>query len=528
MLSKKLLWTPKNTGPKLNSFFRMLFLLTIAILCSVHNLFAQPFANGKSKFVGNIISNSYSIRTDFTRYWNQVTPENSGKWGSVEGTQGNYNWIDLDSIYNYTIKKGYFYKHHNLVWGQQYPSFVATLDSADLYKEIENWIKLSGQRYPKANFVDVVNEPLHSFTGTALNLVNALGGKGTTGWDWVINAFQLARKYWSPNTKLLVNEYNILNDANGNANYVNLINILKSKGLIDGIGVQAHSFEVDGPAISTLKTNLHKLTATGVPVYISEFDINEADDNTQLLKYQSIFPLLYEDPGVSGITLWGYVIGLIWQTNAYLIDGRNAPRPAMQWLRTYFNAPFRPLLISPNATTNELLTPQLTWHSSVGAVSYHLQVSDISSFSPTVLDTTITDTVFTLKNLASNTRFYWHVSSINNLAESPFADAFYFDTQQALAVKDIDGMPTEYKLFQNYPNPFNPTTQIKYSVPWNGYVSIKVYNLIGQEVATIYEGVRQTGNYTALFNGNSLSSGVYFYQLKGNNFIESKKFVLLK
>jgi len=529
MLNKKQFRIQKNTNIKLTSYsITVLFSFTILILFSVNNLYAQPYASGKSKFVGNVISNGYSIRSDFSRYWNQVTAENAGKWGSVEGTQGNYSWAQLDSIYSYSVKKGYAYKHHNLVWGQQYPSFVATVDSATLYQEIENWIKLTGQRYPKADFVDVVNEPLHSFTGTALNLVKALGGTGTTGWDWVIKAFQLARQYWSPTTKLLVNEYNIINDANGNANYVKLINILKSKGLIDGIGVQAHSGEVDGPAISTLKTNLHKLTATGVPVYISEFDINESDDNIQLQKYQSVFPLLYEDPGVYGITLWGYVYGQIWQTNAYMIDSRNAPRPAMQWLKTYLAAPFRPVLISSSATINESLTPRLIWHKSVDAISYHIQLSDNSTFTSTIMDTTITDTVITTKTLASSTVYFWRVSSINNIAESLFTDVLYFTTQVTVDVEGVEGIPTEYKLFQNYPNPFNPTTQIKYSVPRNSFVSLKIYNLIGQEVATIFEGVRQTGNYTALFNGNSLSSGVYFYQLKGNNFIESKKFVLLK
>ena len=144
------------------------------------------------------------------------------------------------------------------------------------------------------------------------------------------------------------------------------------------------------------------------------------------------------------------------------------------------------------------------------------------------MDTTITDTVITTKTLASSRVYFWRVSSINNIAESLFTDVLYFTTQVTVGVEGVEGIPTEYKLFQNYPNPFNPTTQIKYSVPRNSFVSLKVYSLIGQEVATIFEGVRQTGNYTALFNGNSLSSGVYFYQLKGNNFIESKKFVLLK
>ncbi|MCK4297307.1 MAG: family 43 glycosylhydrolase [Candidatus Marinimicrobia bacterium] len=97
-------------------------------------------------------------------------------------------------------------------------------------------------------------------------------------------------------------------------------------------------------------------------------------------------------------------------------------------------------------------------------------------------------------------------------------------------------LPQKFILNQNYPNPFNPTTQIKYSVPENGYISLKVYNFLGEEVATLLEGVRQAGNYVALFDGSGLAGGVYLYQLKArqsnggqaNNFMETKKLILLK
>lgn len=85
-----------------------------------------------------------------------------------------------------------------------------------------------------------------------------------------------------------------------------------------------------------------------------------------------------------------------------------------------------------------------------------------------------------------------------------------------------------FSLSQNYPNPFNPTTHIKYSVPENGYISLKVYNILGEEVATLFDGVRQAGNYLATFDGRGLAVGVYLYQLKATNFLETKKLILLK
>jgi hypothetical protein len=89
-------------------------------------------------------------------------------------------------------------------------------------------------------------------------------------------------------------------------------------------------------------------------------------------------------------------------------------------------------------------------------------------------------------------------------------------------------MPIEYALGQNYPNPFNPSTKIKYSVPKNGLVSILVYDLTGQEIATLLNEVKEPGNYELDFNGAGLSSGVYFYKMTSNGFSQVKKMSILK
>lgn len=89
-------------------------------------------------------------------------------------------------------------------------------------------------------------------------------------------------------------------------------------------------------------------------------------------------------------------------------------------------------------------------------------------------------------------------------------------------------MPIEYALGQNYPNPFNPSTKLKYSVPQNGIVTIKVYDLTGQEVATLLNEVKEPGNYELDFNAAGLSSGVYFYKMIADNFTQVKKMSILK
>jgi beta-xylosidase len=85
-----------------------------------------------------------------------------------------------------------------------------------------------------------------------------------------------------------------------------------------------------------------------------------------------------------------------------------------------------------------------------------------------------------------------------------------------------------FELEQNYPNPFNPATQINYSVSEEGYVSLKVYDLLGREVATLLDSLLQPGNYEATFDGSRLATGVYLYRMRGDNFVETKKLVLLR
>jgi hypothetical protein len=89
--------------------------------------------------------------------------------------------------------------------------------------------------------------------------------------------------------------------------------------------------------------------------------------------------------------------------------------------------------------------------------------------------------------------------------------------------------PAVFGLAQNYPNPFNPTTRITFTVDNPGYTTLKVYNVLGDEVATLYEGMAQTGNqYTVAFDGNSLANGAYFYRLVSGERTSLKKMVLVK
>jgi hypothetical protein len=88
--------------------------------------------------------------------------------------------------------------------------------------------------------------------------------------------------------------------------------------------------------------------------------------------------------------------------------------------------------------------------------------------------------------------------------------------------------PLEYAIEQNYPNPFNPSTLIEYSIPENGFVTLDVYNLLGEKVATLANGVHEAGRYEVNFDASNLASGIYVYSLKSGSFNSVKKMLLMK
>ena len=94
-------------------------------------------------------------------------------------------------------------------------------------------------------------------------------------------------------------------------------------------------------------------------------------------------------------------------------------------------------------------------------------------------------------------------------------------------------VPSEFSLFQNYPNPFNPSTQITFDVPKTEFITLRVYNLLGQDVQTLVNKSMTPGRYTIEWNGtdmlnNAVASGVYFYELRGESFISRKKMLLIR
>lgn len=94
--------------------------------------------------------------------------------------------------------------------------------------------------------------------------------------------------------------------------------------------------------------------------------------------------------------------------------------------------------------------------------------------------------------------------------------------------ENVNTIPENFRLDQNYPNPFNPATAIRYSVPSSEFITLKVYDILGKEVAILVNEEKASGSYEIMFDAANIPSGIYFYQLKAGSFIKTKKMILMK
>jgi endo-1,4-beta-xylanase len=286
------------------------------------------------KFVGNI-STGNSIDTNgmkFYKYWDQFSPENAGKWGSVQSSaSGSFNWTTLDQFYAYTEQNKIIFKQHNFVWGSQQPSGTPTK------AQVEKWIQSFCERYPNTRLIDVVNEPPpHTTPNYTANL--GAGESGTYG--WITAAFKLARQH-CPGMVLILNDYNNLEYSDQENHFIDIVTQVKSGGgPIDGVGCQAHALK--GKSASQLQSAIDTMASkTSLPVYITEYDIGDASDSGQLATYQAQFPVFLNTASVKGITVWGWIVGRTWVSNTGLVNN-TTPRPAMTWLMQQLGRPNPP------------------------------------------------------------------------------------------------------------------------------------------------------------------------------------------
>ncbi len=217
-----------------------------------------------------------------------------------------------------------------------------------------------------------------------------------------------------------------------------------------------------------------------------------------------------------------------WKVAASNTAGTSEFSPTWKYITGF---PVAPLMVYPEDRDTASLAPTFVWNKMENATCYNLQVAyGTSIYNGTkVIDITdIKDTCFTITSKLQDGRVYsWWVLSQNNCGTSKGVSFNRLLTSSAVSVSD-ESTPLNYTLSQNYPNPFNPSTTISYSLPERGLVALKIYNLLGEEVRSIFNHEIEAGNYTFTFDASNLPSGIYIYQLRTNSGIISKKMTLIK
>ncbi|MCF8242885.1 MAG: peptidylprolyl isomerase [Melioribacteraceae bacterium] len=200
--------------------------------------------------------------------------------------------------------------------------------------------------------------------------------------------------------------------------------------------------------------------------------------------------------------------------------------------RTFITRIAAPELLQPdNSSTDISITPTFIWRSVYGAASYRFTIATVPTFvsSQVVYDTTaFVDTTISPITLDGLTKYYWTVKPSTDTYDGPQSRVWNFTTEEVVAVNDNESIPVKYELTQNYPNPFNPSTSISFQLPEPGFVSLKIFDVLGKEAAVLINKNMNPGYYTVPFYAENLSSGIYFYKLSAASYSAVKKMLLLR
>jgi GH35 family endo-1,4-beta-xylanase len=435
-------------------------------------------------------------------------------------------------------RQEFTFRGHTLVWHSQTPgtAFFRTGYSASgsrLTKEkmtqrMDNYIKevirLLHESWPGLlSAMDVVNEA-----------VNGDGSDRSSDSEWyltfgdntyIMKAFEITRKYTvqygETQIKLYYNDYSthVPSKADG---IVRVCTPIFQAGYLDGIGMQEHDAMTSPTAAQWIAT-YDKFDSICTEMAVTELDVNtnsntnypsEAVLATQANQYAQLFKCFVERSYFSGR---GKIINVskdglndeytfVKNQSSSLWNTQNQCKPAFYAVvnvGNYYNS-LDSLIAYADTLPGSEYTPE-SW-SDLTTMLNAAKSAMTQNYSSTL------PADVALGQARDNL-----LAAINNLVK--IADYISATTIN---------QPLTFNLGQNYPNPFNPLTSINYSVPRASHVLLKVYNLLGEEIAILVDEIRPPGNYVALFDGSQLSSGVYIYSLSSSGLTATRKLTLLK
>ncbi|MCI0613346.1 T9SS type A sorting domain-containing protein, partial [bacterium] len=220
-----------------------------------------------------------------------------------------------------------------------------------------------------------------------------------------------------------------------------------------------------------------------------------------------------------------------WRVKAKYAGG-TSPWSNVWSFTTIVRLPDQVALLSPaNTVVIEMDSVQFTWRQSSPAITkYWFEVATDSLMTNVQIDSNLTasDTTKTVRGLLNDQTYWWRVRAKNLAGWGPFSEQRKFQVNIATSVQTDGEVPRVFSLSQNFPNPFNPSTQIAFSISRSGYTTLKVYNIVGREIAVLMAQKLAAGRYKVNWNTNGLPSGLYFYRLQSSEFVDTKKMILLR
>jgi hypothetical protein len=193
-------------------------------------------------------------------------------------------------------------------------------------------------------------------------------------------------------------------------------------------------------------------------------------------------------------------------------------------------------LISPaNGDTLDSLAAELIWETSGdpdpedSVAFYRVYLASDSNFSTGLDSQDVSTTALAWDELVDGESYWWRVKAFDTHGNETLSDETWsFHIQSSGISSEELLLPTQFALHSNYPNPFNSSTMIRYDVPQAGKVSLTIYNLLGQTVATLFDGRQLPGSHTISWNASNLPSGLYFCRMEAARFAQTRKMLLVK
>ncbi len=448
---------------------------------------------------------------------------------------------DMIAQLNWAQRQGFTFRGHTLVWHSQtpaefflsgYTSTGSRLSKAVMTQRMDFYFheifRLIHQGWPGLlSAVDVVNEAIDDNTGAVRRSGNDWY---TTFGDttYVMTAFQMARQYTAQygetQIKLYYNDYNT-NNAKKADGIVALLTPIFQAGYLDGIGMQEHD-AISSPTAAAWIASYDKFYPICTEMAVTELDVTtgSAAPTSAVLaqqanQYGQLFKCFVERSYKSGrgkiisVSKDGLNDQYTFKTNqaSSLWDTHNQCKPAFYAaVAVGLNYDALDSLIACADTLQENRFTAESWSRFTAALG----------MAKTVIAQNYSASVSAADGLSA--------------ANDSLAVAIEGLVEIGTAVTDAgDGSPKAFRLDQNYPNPFNPSTAISYELSAISHVTLKVYDILGREVATLVNGRQNAGHYSVTFNAAGLPSGVYFYRMEvvgesRKSCSSAKKLVLVK